>query len=133
MYFNFLNLVIKQKSVLRNITQYETSHIRVGSEELRFPLLIAYSAYCLYGYYTYIRLYVKVTDFFQRGPYLTLSNSALNTAGSPATRVVELGNALYCGVTGVSPDTDTTREQEENDSPASLNASHVYTPENKRL
>lgn len=60
---------------------------------------------------------------------LTLSNSAKKIAGSPLDTVAECGKSVYFGVAICSPATLTTSVHDEKDSPASLNASHVYTPE----
>ena len=59
---------------------------------------------------------------------VTLSSSVLKTAGSALLTVAEAGYAVYCGAALASPGTRTTTLHDENDSPASLKASHVYTP-----
>lgn len=61
---------------------------------------------------------------------VTLSVSAWKEAASPGATVTEAGKPVKWGERTSSPGTTTASEHDENDSPQSLNASHVYTPGN---
>lgn len=62
---------------------------------------------------------------------VTLSVSARKEAASPGATVTEAGKPVKWGERTSSPGTTTASEHDENDSPQSLNASHVYTPGNR--